>query len=345
VTASPGAPSTAGKQLVVPRIVDRELWTRAAPNGVAFLVPDEGPLGLGIVFEDAEAGLEIFERWTRELGAADTDELIRVTISEGDGPDGGPGYAVTIEVDVDSIGDALAGEDFDGTDIEVDGLGLVRWRMAAPPEGSPHLAAWKRRLAEAKVYALVPVIDDGDGLEPIYELQLVKRKLVFAPVPPDDADDDMAVTLDRLVRWSEQLCILPPLDYARAMAELGITGAITPRSRSYATVEPAPPGTKWLALALEHLGPNAGSLSGVELAPTASITRGELDRELGAGEGAPVIDGGGEHEVGYRVEIAGAPYTCSVFARFPGVPSDDSPTGTVHLRRDPVTPRSTQEPR
>lgn len=341
MTASPGSPAAAGKQLVVPRIIDRELWTRAAPNGVAFLVPDGGPLGLGIVFEDAEAGLEIFERWTSELGVADTDELIRVTISEGDGPDGGPGYAVTIEVDVDSIGDALASEDFDGTDIEVDGLGLVRWRMAAPPEGSPHLAAWKRRLSEAKVYALVPMIDDGDALEPIYELQLVKRKLVFAPVPPDD--DDMAITLDRLVRWSEQLCILPPLDYARAMAELGITGAITPRSRSYAMVEPAPPGTRWLALVLAHLGANAGSLSGIELAPTVSITRGELDRELGAGEVTPVIDGGGEHEVDYRVEIPGAPYACSVSARFSGVPSDDSPARAVHLRRDPTSP--TQERR
>ena len=163
--------------------------------------------------------------------------------------------------------------------------------------------------------------------------------------PPGDTDDDAALTLDRLVRWSEKLCILPPLDYARAMAELGITGSITPRSRGYATVEPAPPGTRWLALALEHLGPHTGSLSGVEFAPTASITRGDIDREFGSSEVVPVIDGGGEHETSYRADIAGAPYTCTVSARFPGVPGDDSPARTIHLHRDPIMPWPTQESR
>lgn len=187
--------------------------------------------------------------------------------------------------------------------------------------------------------------DDGDRLEPIDERQLVKRNLVFAPISDDDADDDTALTLDRLVRWSEKLCVLPPLDYALAMAELGITGSITPRSRGYATVEPAPPDTRWLALELEHLGANAGSLSGVEVAFTASITRGELDREFGAGDVVPMIDGGGEFETGYRVEIAGAPYRCMVSARFMGVPSDDTPTRSVYLRRDPVRSGHPPEPR
>src|SRR5215468_1093355 len=68
--------------LRVPRIIDVALWTRANPSGVAFLAPDDGPPGLGIVFRDAAAGVEIFERWLTELGPEDSDELIRVTITE-----------------------------------------------------------------------------------------------------------------------------------------------------------------------------------------------------------------------------------------------------------------------
>lgn len=333
----------ASNQLRVPRIIDRALWTQARPTGVAFLAPAEGPPGLGIVFDDAAAGVEIFERWIAELGPEDRDELIRVTITEGDVAGQPPGYTVAIEVDVDSISEALVRRALDGVDLEAEGLGAVRWRMRTPPGGSPHLAAWKRRFAETGRYALVPMLDDDGGLAPVYELQLVKRKLGFetaaagAPVEPAPVRVTLTITLDQLARWSEQLCTLPPLDLAQAIDALGIPGAMVRRSRTYAAIAPAPPGASWLALSLEHLGPNAGSLGAIELAPAAPITRRDLDRQLGAGEDRPPI-ADGPCVVAYEVRIAGAPFSCTVSAQFSGEPAPDAAADVIRLRRDLVQP-------
>ena len=333
--------SRVANQLRVPRIIDGELWTQAHPSGVAFLAPDDGPPGLGIVFDDAAAGIAIFEDWLTELGPEDEDELIRVAISEGDVA-GQAGFSVVIEVDVDSISDVLAGSELDGVDLEADGLGSVRWRMRTPPGGSPELAAWKRRFAAAGRYALVPVIDDGGGVEPAYELQLIKRKLVFESAAADAAsrstsETAMTITLERLARWSEQLCTLPPLDLAEAMAALDIPGAVAWRTASYAVVEPAPPGASRLALVLEHLGRNAGRLGSIQVVPSAPITRAALDRELGAGEDEPPVADGPE-VVAYDVRIAGAAFTCSVSALFDGEPTAAAAAREIRLRRDPVIP-------
>jgi hypothetical protein len=332
----------APNELRVPRIMDSALWTMARPSGVMFLAPRDGPLGLGIVFDDAAAGVEIFDRWLTELGPEDRDELIRVTITEGDLA-GQPGYGVAIALDVDSISEALATRDLDGVNLEAEGLGSVRWRFPTPPGGAPHLAEWKRRLAGSKVYALVPVIDDGDGLEPAYGLQLVKRKLVFestaaAPAagarPPRDA---VAITPEQLAHWSEQLCTLPALDLAQAMTALGITGSIVRRSRTYIAIEPPPAGASWLALSLEPPGPKAGQLSSIEVAPAAPITRSELDRELGVGEDRPPI-ADGPNIVAYDVQIAGAPFSCTVSAQFYSEPTADAAANAIRLYRDAVTP-------
>jgi hypothetical protein len=145
------------------------------------------------------------------------------------------------------------------------------------------------------------------------------------------------IMLEQLARWSEQLCTLPPLDIAQAMDALGITGSIVRRSRTYLAVEPAPPGASWLALSLEHLGPNAGYLSSIEVAPAAPITRIDLDRQLGVGEDQPPI-ADGPQVVAYDVRIAGAPFSCTVSAEFSGEPAADSAADVILLRRDAVNP-------
>lgn len=334
--ASSGPPVTrpAPVELVVPRIIDLDLWSRATPSGVMFLAPDDGPLGLGILFRDAAAGVEIFDRWLTGIGPEDTYELIRVTIAETDVP-GQAGFMVIIEVDVDSISETLATRNFDGVDIEVDGLGSVRWGVRTPSEGSLRLAEWKRLLSGSGVYALVPVIDDGDGLEPAYELGLVKRKLVFESGLPPPADVAVTITVERLARWSEQLCTLPPLDVDRAMRALGIAGPVAWRTDSYLLVELPPPGVSRLALWIEHLGPNAGHLGGIEVTPAAPITRGDLDRELGTGADQPPI-ADGPLVVAYQVGITGAPFSCTVSAYFDDDPTADTAAGAIRLRRDPV---------
>lgn len=142
----------------------------------------------------------------------------------------------------------------------------------------------------------------------------------------------MTIELDHLARWSELLCTLPPLDLTQAMHALGIAGSIVLRSRTLAVVEPAPVGTSWLALSLNHLGANAGYLGSIQVVPAGPITRHDLDRRFGAGvELPPICGGGGVERVAYDVRVAGAPCSCTVTAEFRGEPTV---VYTLRLRRD-----------
>jgi hypothetical protein len=49
--------------------------------------------------------------------------------------------------------------------------------MNTPPGGSPHLQNFKQVYAQRGEYALVPVVMNGQDIEPLYGKQLVKRRL------------------------------------------------------------------------------------------------------------------------------------------------------------------------
>ncbi len=175
----------------VPRLIDRTLWTSAQLAGVAFLTPKGGPPGLGIIFTGSIAGLRIFDGWRRDLGEVDADELLRVAIVEGTIAGKPPGYTLTIGVDLTSVAAKLADRSLDGLSYDVDAPSSVRRRMNTPPSGSPHLMAWKPLFAAAGEYALVPVVDVGNGWEPRYDKQLRKRRLYLRraeEIKPGDPD-------------------------------------------------------------------------------------------------------------------------------------------------------------
>ena len=155
----------------------------------------------------------------------------------------------------------------------------------------------------------------------------------------------MTITADLIRTWSEQLCTLPALDFAGALRALGISGALEAKSSDYSIVVPPPPGTSRVGLSLENLGKNKGNLSTVEVIfDGAAPSRGELDQRFGAGNPLPRVDAGRPHVVNYRVELAGAPFRCTVSASFAGEPTDASTATKINLRRDVVKPPAGQAP-
>lgn len=144
----------------------------------------------------------------------------------------------------------------------------------------------------------------------------------------------MTITADQLRTWSEQLCTLPPIDLAGALAALGIPGSLDEKSDDYAIVEPPPAGTTRVGLTRENLGKNKGHLGEIEVMPAgAAITRAELDRRFGAGNALPRVDFDRDHVIGYRVEVPGAPFRCAVFASFSEEPTAASAATKISLRR------------
>ena len=149
----------------------------------------------------------------------------------------------------------------------------------------------------------------------------------------------MTITPDLLRTWSEQLCTLPPLDFAGALQALGIAGSLVSKTRDYSIVDPPPAGTSRLGLTLENLGKNKGNLGEVAITPAGlAITRAELDRRFGAGTLAPRVDFDRPFVVTYRVELPGAPFRCRVLASFPDEPGAASVASQISLLRDVVKP-------
>ena len=149
----------------------------------------------------------------------------------------------------------------------------------------------------------------------------------------------MTITPDLLRTWSEQLCTLPPLDFAGALQALGITGSLVTKTRDFSIVEPPPAGTSRLGLTRENLGNNKGNLGEVAITPAApAITRAELDRRFGDGKLGARVDFDRPFVLTYRVEVAGAPFRCRVLASFADEPGAASVATQISLLRDVVKP-------
>lgn len=144
----------------------------------------------------------------------------------------------------------------------------------------------------------------------------------------------MTLTLDQLRAWSEQLCTLPPIDFQGALAALGIAGSLVSQSADYSIVEPPPPGAARVGLSLENLGRNKGKLATLDVTPSATITRAELDQRFGTANFLPRVDYNRPYVLNYRVEVAGAAFRCSVFASFDEEPTATSAATKIRLRRD-----------
>lgn len=176
----------------LPQLIDKKLWMEAQLGGVAFLIPKDKPPGLGLIFPGGPAGLAIFDGWRRDLGEVDRDELLRVSIVEGEIPGKPPGYTLLLSVDLQAVVSRAA----DGVSVDMNALGVVKRRMNTPPGGSPHLANWKPLYAATGEFALVPLINGPDGWEPRYERMLRKKRLHLRRAEEIKAGDPDASALD-----------------------------------------------------------------------------------------------------------------------------------------------------
>jgi len=145
---------------------------------MAFLNPRPNPPGLGFVFQDAGAGSSIFQRWRELLGERDVDELIRVSIVEGDIPGQSPGYSVHLCVDPQGVMERLERSDDVEVDLDMRALsGHAARRMQTT--NTETLQVFKDLYYEREQYSLVAVVRDASGFAPLYETQVLKKQLLL----------------------------------------------------------------------------------------------------------------------------------------------------------------------
>jgi hypothetical protein len=170
-------------------------WAEARWSATTFRWHPTGkaPPVMGLVFENAEAGKEIFREAERQMNHMDRFEEIRVSIIEGSvvGQEDRPGYSVHISPDPEALAAHATAEDFVVDQQVVPFLG--QWNRQYPIRGNPEmLPRFKEEFAHHKEFMLAPVVRKQDGqLWFECELGIIKNLIAFrqlSDVTPDDPD-------------------------------------------------------------------------------------------------------------------------------------------------------------
>lgn len=181
-------------------------WARAHWSATTFRwhPRSQAPAVMGLVFDNALAGQDLFSGWVAEHGNADPLDEIRVAIIEGDIDGLRPGYTVHLSGDIEGI---FARATTEGVVVPDPLPWMSRVNRMHPVPGSPPmLARFKEEFTKHGEYLLAPVTRRVDSqLWFDVELGIVKRKVHFRHVS-EIADNDV----DSIVKLAELIRPQPP---------------------------------------------------------------------------------------------------------------------------------------
>jgi len=172
------------------------LWAQARWSATTYQwhSASAAPPVMGLVFDHAEAGKEIFREAKRQMNHEDRLEEIRVSIIEGPvpGQEHRPGYSVHVCANPEALAAHATFEDFVVDPTIVPFLG--QWNRHYPIPGIPSLLArFKVEFEKHQEFLLAPVTRRADGklyTEPL--LGIIKHTAYFRQLSdittPDDPD-------------------------------------------------------------------------------------------------------------------------------------------------------------
>ncbi len=172
------------------------LWDEAKWSATTYQwhPTSDAPPVMGLVFENVEAGLEIFREAERQMHNEDQFDEIRISIIEGvvPGQENRPGYSVHLCADPDALCSHATLEEFVVDPNIVPFLG--QWNRHYPIPGTPLLLPrFKQEFDTHKEFMLAPTVRRPSGklyMKP--ELGIIKKAIVFRKLSditsPDDID-------------------------------------------------------------------------------------------------------------------------------------------------------------
>jgi hypothetical protein len=171
------------------------LWPEAKWSATTYMFhpASEVPPIMGLVFENVEAGLEIFREAERQMNHEDRFEEIRISIIEGavPGQELRPGYSIHICADPDALAAHATTEDFVVDPSIVPFLG--QWNRHYPVPGAPPmLTKFKEEFAKHQEFLIAPTIRRNGQLFMEPKLGIIKNAILFRQIlditTPDDVD-------------------------------------------------------------------------------------------------------------------------------------------------------------
>jgi hypothetical protein len=180
------------------------LWIEARWSATTFRwhPKSEAPPLMGLVFDNADAGLQLFKMLEKAYNHQDRFEEMRVSIIEGSPPDHPYGYSVHICPEPDALAMHATSENLVLESNLTPFLG--RWnRMYPAPGSAPLLPRFKEEFKKHGEYLLAPVTRRVDGHSHFTsELGFIKHTIEFRNITEvvDRGDIDVgAIGLPLLV--------------------------------------------------------------------------------------------------------------------------------------------------
>lgn len=161
------------------------LWDRAKWTGTFFMWPmdTEYPPLLALLFESADAGIEIFSHWQKELGKVDERDRLRLTVIRGISKRNAHAYRVVVGSNPDR---GLTGG---GSKL----FFMVNRMNTMEPSSGHNLTAFLAQFNLAKAYYLAPAVMNKNplGPKPIVDKCVLKHELNVRQaweIGPNDID-------------------------------------------------------------------------------------------------------------------------------------------------------------
>ena len=190
------------------------LWAEAMWSATTYQwhPTSDAPPVMGLVFDNIDAGLQIFRDAEQQMNHEDRFEEIRISIIEGDviNQSHRPGYSVHICADPEALCGHATMSDFVVDPSVIPFLG--QWNRHYPVLGVPALLPrFKSEFAKHQEFLLAPTVVKQNGQRYIVpELGIVKNTLLFRKLTEITAPDDIDVAAHVLPQ-----VIVPPSEGQR----------------------------------------------------------------------------------------------------------------------------------
>lgn len=181
------------KNLLGDKLIDIDLWEKAAWRATAILSDRKSAPMLGLVFMDRKSAIDIFSDLVNKLGIIDKYDELRISIIEGGMSQDDYGYTVHINSSAENMLKKCESNNIKVEETLITNSG--RFSRMNPGRDSKTLELFKDEYHKYNKYLIIPVYADKDmKLEPLFDYMIEKKEIFFRDAKEIKEDDiDYAV--------------------------------------------------------------------------------------------------------------------------------------------------------
>lgn len=165
------------KVMYVTGVIDTELWNKASWMGTAILSNKKSAPYLGLLFQNRDAAIKIFEQWNKDFGHRDLYEEIRIAVIEGDIPGKEHGYTIHITTNQENLIAKCRKLNLSAEQVLF--TIISRFRRMPIEKGNHNMATFREEVERFLSYKIIPIYMSENGLEPLFDYEIEKTEIFF----------------------------------------------------------------------------------------------------------------------------------------------------------------------